>query len=241
MKTSDAPRRMTAPIAPVGRRAPRGRRRATCDGSRRPPQQPAERRLQVNGVAMARMVMETGAPPDEVSWTKARPKLAATGPAGAGPHSCAAVGRGSGRAVGDGSSTRPWELRTGTGAATSPGAVRRLSGMPRVAAFWRIMAPGDIAIAATGDIVATASRVGADFLIGEAVIFSACVWLLAAAAFPGTERPSSESVTVGKWNRLLSGDFKIASAGVCGDQGVPQLISDSAYGDAIGASASAPI
>lgn len=45
--------------------------------------------------------------------------------------------------VGEGSTGPVAQTRTGTGAQTSAGAERKLSGIPRLMAFWRIWVPGD--------------------------------------------------------------------------------------------------
>mmetsp|Transcript_127935 Transcript_127935/g.370245 ORF Transcript_127935/g.370245 Transcript_127935/m.370245 type:complete len:163 (-) Transcript_127935:278-766(-) len=58
------------------------------------------------------------------------------------------------RAVGDGATTPPIEVRTGTGAATSPGTARRFSGIPKLAALLRMTPPGDIAAMCCAGIVA---------------------------------------------------------------------------------------
>mmetsp|Transcript_73704 Transcript_73704/g.134802 ORF Transcript_73704/g.134802 Transcript_73704/m.134802 type:complete len:169 (+) Transcript_73704:99-605(+) len=47
--------------------------------------------------------------------------------------------------IGDGATTCPEVVRTGTGIISSPAAGCRLSGMPNVAAFWRMTVPGESA------------------------------------------------------------------------------------------------
>mmetsp|Transcript_21975 Transcript_21975/g.62416 ORF Transcript_21975/g.62416 Transcript_21975/m.62416 type:complete len:219 (-) Transcript_21975:248-904(-) len=164
---------------------------------RRGPQQPPGRRLRIRGVAMARIVMETGATPAAPgSWPGRGPKDTSVGAALCAEAISGGCGRLSKRTVGEGSSTRPWEVRTGTGAATSPGLLRRFSGMPKLAAFCRMMAPGDVAHSGE-EAAAAPSRAAAGFLTGDAVIFTACSWP-SIADLSGIERVSSESATVGR-------------------------------------------
>merc|ERR1719221_2079109 len=90
----------------------------------------------VRGVTIGRLNGKP--PPDPGNWGT-----------GANGEPCTVVaGRPCTRAVGEGASTQPLVMdeRMGTGATTSVVCVRRFSGIPKVAAFRRISAPGDSAM-----------------------------------------------------------------------------------------------
>lgn len=73
--------------------------------------------------------------------------LAATAAAAREPEEVAGDGGGAvePRATGEGATIEPLFVRTGSGMGSSPGAVPRLKGIPKEAAFRRISAPGDMA------------------------------------------------------------------------------------------------
>lgn len=84
-----------------------------------------------------------------------------------------AAGRLSVRAVGDGAKIPPPMAAIGTGALTSVVVVRRFKGIPKLAAFWRIAAPGESAMfpKVAGEAGALAKTAAGIFCPGDICTF----------------------------------------------------------------------